>query len=74
MVLEKTLDFLFRKMPLALAGEQRRESQQEGLAAPQERLAPHSSRGDVSDVAELGWADFAEQSGNRSYNLLRIIR
>lgn len=44
------------------------------MAAPQERLAPHSSRGDVSDVAELGWADFAEQSGNRSYNLLRIIR
>lgn len=44
------------------------------MAAPQERLAPHSSGGDGSDVAELGWADFAEQSGNRSYNLLRIIR
>ena len=34
----------------------------------------HSGRGDGSDVEELDWADFADQSGNGSYNLLRIIR
>lgn len=39
-----------------------------------ERLDQHRSRGDGSDVEEMEWADFVDQSGNRSCNLLRIIR
>lgn len=39
-----------------------------------ERLDQHRSRGDGSDVEEMECADFVDQSGNRSYNLLRTIR